>query len=353
LVAAEPTKAAAVLGVVVAPGLAHDVTSRVADELVEDLREHHGAIDWRTELLVDRLVDPPAPTTEILDAARRRLLEGDWDLGVVVTDLPLRLGRRPVSRHVSPTHGLAVVSLPALGAINLRPRLRRTLHELVGDLVGDRRSDDGVLQELASDTGARPAGLYVLSVLRGHVRLLLGMVRANRPWRLAAGLYRTLVAALAVAGVGLVTGDVWRLADAAGWKRLLALSAVSILATVVSVIAAHGLWERVPDPRVRDQVILFNFATTATVLIGIVSLYLALFALVLSGAGLVISSDVLAGAVGHDVGLSDYVTVAWFVASFATIGGALGAALESGDAVRQAAYAATTDQDEGSDNQPG
>jgi hypothetical protein len=346
LVAGEPEKAAAVLGIVVAPGLAYDVTSRVADELVEDLRERHGAIDWRTELLVDRLVVPPAPTTEILDAARRRLLEGDWDLGLVVTDLPLRIGRRPVSRHVSPTHGLAVVSLPALGAINLRPRLRRTLRELVGELVGDRESDNGVLRELASDTRARPAGLFVLSVLRGHLRLLLGMVSANRPWRLAAGLYRSLVAAIAVAGVGLVTADVWRLADAAGWGRLLALSSVSILATVVSVIAAHGLWERVPDPRVRDQVILFNFATTATVVIGILSLYLALFALVASGAGLVISRDVLAGAVGHDVGLSEYVSLAWFVASFATIGGALGAALESGDAVRQAAYAATAGEDD-------
>jgi hypothetical protein len=346
LVADEPTKAAAVLGIVVAPGLAHDVTSRVADELVEDLRERHGAIDWRTEFLVDRLVVPPAPTTEILDAARRRLLDGDWDLGLVVTDLPLRIGRRPVSRHVSPTHGVAVVSLPALGAINLRPRLRRTLRELVGELVGDRESDNGVLRELASDTRARPAGLFVLSVLRGHLRLLLGMVRANRPWRLAAGLYRSLVAAIAVAGVGLVTADVWRLADAAGWGRLLALSSVSILATVVSVIAAHGLWERVPDPRVRDQVILFNFATTATVVIGILSLYLALFALVASGAGLVISQDVLAGAVGHDVGLSEYVSLAWFVASFATIGGALGAALESGDAVRQAAYAATAGEDD-------
>jgi hypothetical protein len=346
LLAGEPEKAAAVLGIVVAPGLAYDVTSRVADELVEDLRERHGAIDWRTELLVDRLVVPPAPTTEILDAARRRLLDGDWDLGLVVTDLPLRIGRRPVSRHVSPTHGLAVVSLPALGAINLRPRLRRTLRELVGELVGDRESDNGVLRELASDTRARPAGLFVLSVLRGHLRLLLGMVSANRPWRLAAGLYRSLVAAIAVAGVGLVTADVWRLADAAGWGRLLALSSVSILATVVSVIAAHGLWERVPDPRVRDQVILFNLATTATVVIGILSLYLALFALVASGAGIVISRDVLAGAVGHDVGLSEYVSLAWFVASFATIGGALGAALESGDAVRQAAYAATAREDD-------
>jgi hypothetical protein len=31
---------------------------------------------------------PPAPTTELIDAARRALLERGWDLAVVVTDLP-------------------------------------------------------------------------------------------------------------------------------------------------------------------------------------------------------------------------------------------------------------------------
>jgi hypothetical protein len=50
---------------------------------------------------------------------------------------------------------------------------------------------------------------------------------------------------------------------------------------------------------------------------------------------------VFAAAVGHDVGLADYATLAWFVASLATIGGALGSALESDDAVRAAALAPT------------
>jgi hypothetical protein len=94
-------------------------------------------VEWQTELAVDRLVAPPAQTTELIEAVRRKLLDEHWDLGVVVTDLPLRVGRRPISRQVSPTHGIAVVSLPALGALHLAPRLRRTLRELVGDLVGD------------------------------------------------------------------------------------------------------------------------------------------------------------------------------------------------------------------------
>jgi hypothetical protein len=53
----------------------------------------------------------------------------------------------------------------------------------------------------------------------------------------------------------------------------------------------------------------------------------------------VITKHVLAGALDREVGTRDYATLAWFVASLATIGGALGAGLESDEAVREAAYA--------------
>jgi hypothetical protein len=95
------------LGVIVAPGLARELTAKVAGELADDLRALDSGVEWKTELAVDRLVAPPAQTTEILEAARRKLLDENWDLAIVVTDLPLRVGRRPISRQVSPTHGIA------------------------------------------------------------------------------------------------------------------------------------------------------------------------------------------------------------------------------------------------------
>jgi hypothetical protein len=361
---AEP-RADIVLGVIVAPGLARDVTAKIARELAHDLEALDLGVEWRTELAVDRLIAPPAQTTEIIDAARRKLLDEDWDLGVVVTDLPLRVGRRPVSRQVSPTHGIAVVSLPALGALHLAPRLRRTLLELVGELVGGdgggqwsgdgalarlrRRWGRGVLQELATDTADRPGALrflFVPEVLFGHLRLLLGMVRANRPWHLAARLYRALLAAVVAGAYGLVTSDIWRISATAGSTRLALASIASISFTSGAVIVAHGLWERAPDRRLRDQVILFNFATAATVLIGIATLYAALFLLIFTTAALLLSPDALASGLGHSVSTADYATLAWFTASLATVGGALGAGLESDEAVREAAYASSNDSDE-------
>jgi uncharacterized membrane protein len=329
--------------VLVAPGLPEEVTAKIADDLAEDLREAYGTLGWRTEFVVDRLAEPPASMTELVDAARRRLLEQNWDLAVAVTDLPLRHGGRPVARHVSRTHGIALVSLPALGPLHLRRRLRRVLRELAGELVGE----GGSLREIAADADEEILRVfYVPAVIFGHLRLLAGMVRANRPWRLAAKLYGVLAAALAASAYGIVASDIWRIAAALGWWRLAALCLASLAVTIASVIAAHELWERAPDPRARAQVLLFNVTTVLTVTIGIASLYGALFVLVLAGEALVITEPVLAEALGRDTAMRDYVTLAWFAASFGTVVGALGTALESDAVAREAAYAGVRSPEE-------
>jgi hypothetical protein len=77
------------------------------------------------------------------------------------------------------------------------------------------------------------------------------------------------------------------------------------------------------------------------VTIGVVTLYLAVFAIVLAGAGLVITPSVLVRAIGTRASLEQYVHLAWLTASFAAVAGGLGAALQSHEAVREDAYAQT------------
>ncbi|MGZ6701285.1 MAG: hypothetical protein ACXVE0_17120 [Gaiellaceae bacterium] len=345
-----------VLGIAVAPGLAHELTADLIADLQRALNERFGSVEWKTELTVDRLVSPSAPTTEILDAARRSLLEARWDLGIVITDLPLRVGRRPMTTQVSTTHRIAIVSLPAFGALNLRGKLRRTLIQLVDELLGGRsgdtapgtargrRREHGVLRELTTRAAERPGGialLYVPAVVYGNFRLLIGMVHSNRPWRLAMSLYAALAAALAVGAYGLINFDVWRISIAMSPWRLTPTVVASIAITVVAIIAVHGLWERAPDQRVRDQVALFNLATAATVASGILSLYAVLFVTFLTSSAIITGPSLLASQLHRHVAAVTYCTHALFVASLATFAGALGASLESDEAVRAAAYASS------------
>jgi hypothetical protein len=329
--------------------LAEDLPSALAERLSRD-------IEWEVPVVSDHLATATGATgTSMIDAARRRMLQEGWDLAVVLTDQPLRIGRRPVVADASATHGVALVSLPALGAVQLRRRARDAIVRLVAGLMGEslragERSSEsrarlrGRLGELArsvrrvtpddDDVDIR----FVAAVVRGNLRLLAGMVRANRPWRLAARLSRALAAAVAAGAFALVTADIWRLALALSPLRLALLMVVSLAGTIVALIVAHGLWERSSSGHAEEQVVLFNVATALTLTLGVVTLYVALFVMTLLGAALVLSDDVIERLVERPVGLDDYVKLAWMVASVATVGGALGSALESDTAVREAAY---------------
>jgi hypothetical protein len=75
-----------------------------------------------------------------------------------------------------------------------------------------------------------------------------------------------------------------------------------------------------------------------TLLLGAAFLYATLFTLTIAAAALVIDAGVLADALGHEADVGDYAALAWMASSLATIAGALGAGLETDEAVREAAY---------------
>jgi uncharacterized membrane protein len=245
----------------------------------------------------------------------------------------------------------------------MRRRARDAVVRLVDGLVGeshDDRAREGAarrrrvrrrLAELAArehrvgPTDGDGDIRFVAAVIRGNLRLLGGMLRANRPWRLVVRLSRALVAAVGTVVLSLVTSDIWRVADALDWPRLLALTVVSLAAIVAFLVVAHGLWERPRTRRAREQAVLFNVATLLTLAIGVACLYAALFALALAGAWLAVDERVLSDALGHRAEVGDYVRVAWLAGSLATLAGALGAGLESDASVREAAYGCTPERD--------
>ncbi len=110
------------VGLVAAPGAPAELADWLAHELGGELAAEHPQVRWEVRAVEDGLVQPPADDDEIVVATRRRLLAEDWDLALALTDVPLEVDRRPVVGSASPVHGVALLSLPALGAVGLRKR---------------------------------------------------------------------------------------------------------------------------------------------------------------------------------------------------------------------------------------
>lgn len=340
-----------------AAGVADEVGRDIAEELPAELAANVSSeMRWEIPVVTDESAARGGAGTEVIDAAYERLLGEDWHLGIVLTDLPLRIGRRPVVADASATHGVAVISLPALGAVQIRRRARDAVVRLVDGLVGEslelggreggerRRRVRRRLHEIArAERTVHPddAGIdvrLVAAVVRGNARLLAGMLRANRPWRLTARLSRALAAAGATLVFALLTAEVWSLAVTLSAWRLAALSVISLAAVVVFLILVHGLWRRRPAGTGREQAILFNVATTLTLIIGVASLCCALFVIALGVGELMLDHRVVSESIGEHASFATYLKIAWLSTSLATAAGALGAGLESDASVREAAY---------------
>ncbi|MGW0462087.1 hypothetical protein [Streptomyces tendae] len=297
--------------------------------------------------------DPPTLMRRIRDRGRAE----NWDIVVALTDLPLHSHGRKLVVDLSHEDGLALLSLPSLGGLRLQTRVRRAVERAVLSLAGGRA---GVGEEAGSSglsleptvgrhapvqsapvAEEEPADLrYVTSGPRGYLRVLVGMVRANRPWRLVPGLSKALAAALATGAIATVNSTVWSLAASLSTPRLVIATVGSVALMVGWLIVDAHLWHRTAEesPEARKQAALYNASTVLTVGIGVVVCYVGLMVINLVWALFILNDRVFASFTRNPLDAAEYWTLSWFVASIATVGGALGSGLETDEAIRAAAY---------------
>ena len=282
---------------------------------------------WDIELVSEPFTLGYEDVDTALSRLRARAQQHEWDLVIGVTELPLRDDDgRYLLAAVDPQRRTAVLSLPALGGLRVHARARRAVLGLVIGMIDEPTSPD-----------ERRVPLPGLS---GRGRVLSGMVLANRPWLLAPGLKSALVAALATGAVATVDSTVWLLAASlSGWR--LGVAMIASIAIVVGWIVIDGeLWDRPADDSAdaRDRSRLYNTSTLLTLTIGVLLCYLALYVVNLAWALFVLDPAVMGNLLGSSLDYGDVFVLVWFVASAATIGGALGTGLESDEAIRAAAY---------------
>jgi hypothetical protein len=339
--ASPSTQPPLVVGLLADPDLPADLARHLLDVLPPALARMDSGRRWDVRVQVEPLVTAHEDDVDaVMQVVSARQRQHGWDLAIGLTDLPRRVGTRPVVADLGTGKGVALASVPALGAVLVRRRALDVVVRLVQELLGTAetaRSTTGRPRALAREVGETVDRLVLHSRL-GRWRMFGGMVRANRPWRLVGGLSGALLAAFATSAFGLFSANLWQLADALGVLRLSLATAVSVAAMVVYLTWRHGLWERPVGTQRRRLARLYNAATVATLVIGVLVFYLALLLVMTLTVWFLMADSVLAQNLGHPTSWTDYLEVSWLITSAATVGGALGSGTEDGERVRRAAY---------------
>ncbi|MFD8172719.1 hypothetical protein [Streptomyces sp. NPDC059709] len=334
----------------IAQRVARTLAARLADK---SGRERRFDVEVVSEPFTSGTEDPPTLMRRIRDRGRAE----NWDIVVALTDLPLHAHGRRLAVDLNHEYGLALLSLPSLGGLRLQTRTRRAVEEAVLGLAGPRTTavegpprgqpspgplDDSVAPVHPSPIGEREADdlRYVVGGPRGYLRVLVGMVRANRPWRLVTGLSKALAAALATGAIATLDSTTWSLAAALSTPRLVIAMVGSVGLMIGWLIIDGELWHRSAEgsPEARQRARLYNSSTVVTVGIGALVCYVGLMVINLVWALFILNGQVFASMTRSPLHATEYLTLSWFVASVATVGGALGSGFESDEAIRAAAY---------------
>ena len=167
----------------------------------------------------------------------------------------------------------------------------------------------------------------------GRLRRLVGMVIANRPWRLVLGMRSALAAVMATSAYLVITSTIWQLASSLSMTKLAVTMVAAVLMMVAWIIGAHHLW------RSRDELsegwdpFLWNASTVLTLLVGVVTMAVAVFAFNIVVTVFFLEPPVYSSDAATWPGFVDHVRLAWLATGFATVAGAVGSGLDSDAAV--------------------
>jgi hypothetical protein len=330
------------VGVIADPGFPADLANSISDDMKLRLEKRSGGDPVDLRLFTKRLALDENNEMPMRTMAWRDRQENGLDYVIYLTDESVVPSKHPLIFTTDCEQKATIISLPSLGAWWLKRRTARAVEIAYAELADSEGHSSKLHRPFIRTNPERGGGQQGCSVAQagrfGRTRLLAGIVRANQPWRLLPSLSKAFAAAVGTGGFFLINSASWQAADALQPPRLILAAVLSVLAMVVWLITVHSMWERTTDASRKSLVALYNAATVATLTTGMVMVYAGLFVTGFVAFHLVIPGSLLESTLGHPVGVGDRFAIVTFVASLATLAGALGTGFESESAVQRAAY---------------
>lgn len=337
------------LGLVPSPGLPEDIANDIRDDLARELGE---AIDsevrWVVRVVSDPITGSNVETPDLLEELGNLAHLDAWDYTIALTDLPVRRNGKIVLADASTDQRAGWISVPAMGVLGLRRKVRRIIVHLVEDLYAESNEDtnqvdnhlrsDGVARGDTSDAAETIDTRYISRSIFATARLLTGMVYANEPWTIFPSFKTTAVTAVATGSYGLIFSSMWELGEHASIIRLIVLSIVAMSLLSAWIIVSHDLWQPHYGTSSRFLTSLYNATTVLTIGTGVLFASAMIYLVLLFESVIFMPPSLLTSRLEMPVDALNYVTATWVTTSVATLAGALGAGLEDTERVREATF---------------
>src|SRR4051794_20100500 len=279
------------------PGAPAVIAERLSDSLPSALTD--GAADGKWDVSVRRHAYPIDEHTEVSDVVGTIEPGGETeDIVIYLTDLPRRQGTTPVIADISVPDRFGVISIPGLGGAFVERRVMNLARTVVAEVTSRSGSEKAAVKRLTR-LQDDDAVHYVAPSPLSRLRLLAGMVYANRPWRLVVGMSKVMMAAFATGAVSLAYPTMWQLSGTMGPWRLSAATILASAALITWLIVEHNLWERPQSAGERERAVLYNASTVVTLIIGVIVFHAGLFILLLLTAWWTIPPQMVTQNIGH------------------------------------------------------
>ncbi|PBB06176.1 hypothetical protein [Salimicrobium humidisoli] len=359
------------IGIVTAPGYTKRIGEGLYYSLPGLLREYVDEGEtWEVESLESPLTGYTEEPEEVLEALLEKKQMQGWDMAVCLTDLPLFRGKKLIVAEANSAKRVGLLSLPGLGAAPLIKRIRESILQLLSEMhhgssyedrdrvqlrVGrkgrkkinarelvKRRGIDRfspIVRENSESEKVSEVRFTVDSRLRGALRLITGMVRANRPWRLFEQFLKILAVAFTTGAFGfIIFSTLWEVSIQYSFWRMIMINIFAIVLLVFWIMTAHKLWERKSDHSSAYIRRLYNSTTVMTLLTAVSFYYTLLLICFQLLVLLLLPTGAINSQLNAEMNTIGYFYIAWTATSISTIVGALGTTMEDEDVVLSGTY---------------
>ncbi|WP_246095110.1 hypothetical protein [Salinicoccus cyprini] len=367
------------LGLVTPPGYLQKMGKNLEADLPNMLQYYiSDDYEWEVIYFEDVLTGGTNESDRVIEETINKIRSEKWDYAITLTDLPLFNKNRPIVAEVVCDDNVGLISLPGLGLVPMQKRVREAILQLMNEIyygISDEDRDRAqtrldtqnnrnysslkkkgpkkllgkrifeivsplerqVLDDDSTDVDVRYS---VKSKLNGIIRLVSGMVYANRPWEVFPVFFKIIVVAFTTGSYALIFPSIAKLSEIYSITRLVLITLVALLALVAWIILAHGLWQK---KNIREEGHIrriYNISTFFTLLTTVIMYYGILYVMFLTTTALLVPPSKLEADLSgtNDVSFVNYLIMAWTVTTFATIIGAIGSVFEDKEVILNSTY---------------